>query len=173
MFTNKREEEFFMNHLNNDQKVLEWGSGESTIQISIRGKEIISIEHQSQWFDSIMQRKPDNVYLYLGKPNLPYREGGHDGTYEEFKDYCDFPLDKGPFDIILIDGRARVKCAENALKLCHEKTLIFIHDFDRVDLHVVCDFLEKISCQGTMCSFRPKKQPDINIKRETSGGLNE
>ena len=128
MFTNKREEEFFMNHLNNDQKVLEWGSGESTIQISNRVKEIISIEHQSQWFDSIMQRKPDNVYLYLGKPNLPYRD---------------------------------------------EKTLIFIHDFDRVDLHVVCDFLEKISCQGTMCSFRPKKQPDINIKRETSGGLNE
>ena len=53
MFTTKKEEEFFLNKLNKNHRVLEWGSGESTFQISKLVKEIVSIEHQKNWFNKI------------------------------------------------------------------------------------------------------------------------
>lgn len=157
MFTKESEKNFLIENLNLNHRVLEWGSGSSTLLIAENVKEIISIEHQKKWFDTVNEKKTDNIKIYLKEPNLPYAEGGHDGTYEEFKDYCDFPLNLGYFDIILIDGRARVSCAYNCLKISHENTLIFIHDFNRVEYQEINNFLEKISCVDSMCLFKLKK----------------
>jgi hypothetical protein len=46
--------------------------------------------------------------------------------------YSTFPLSlKKTFDIILIDGRRRMECAFIAATLCHEKTLVILHDYRR------------------------------------------
>jgi len=47
------EQEFFKKHLNGSQKVLEWGCGSSTINISSIVNEIYSVEHDSEWFNKI------------------------------------------------------------------------------------------------------------------------
>ncbi len=149
MFVKKGEEKFFLNHLNQQQRVLEWGSGESTYQIARYVKEVISIEHQKEWYNKINRRRSPNVMIYLAEPDLPYVEGGDDGTYDEFKTYINLPIDKGCFDVILIDGRARVECAKICHKIGNENTLIFIHDFEREEYHVVLEFLEPVkSCNG-------------------------
>jgi protein O-GlcNAc transferase len=157
MFASKNEEIFFMDHLKEHHKVLEYGSGNSTIEISKKVKEVISIEHQESWFNNISQQVSDNCKIILKSPNLHYTEGGHCGTYEEFKDYVDSPIGLGPFDIILIDGRARVWCASIAEKVSHKDTIIFVHDFDREEYQPILNYLELIERVENMAKFKVKK----------------
>ena len=157
MFVNKNEEDFFLMNVKNTDIVLEYGSGESTIQISKKCKTIISIEHQKGWYDMNVNKLPSNCELILREPNLPYVEGGHCGTYDEFKSYIEAPIDKGPFDIIFIDGRARVSCASICKKISHDNTIIFIHDFHREEYQEALNYLELIDQVGTMAKFKLKK----------------
>ena len=159
MFTNKSEKNFLFSHLNNNQKVLEYGSGESTLEISKIVKTVLSIEHQKKWYEEISKKIPSNVDLILREPNLPYIEGGNCGTYDQFKEYVDYPLNHGPFDVIFIDGRARVSCASICNKISNKDTLIFVHDFDlknRKEYIPILDYLNIIDFCDTMYKFEIK-----------------
>jgi|LakMenEpi03Aug12_release.lakeMendotaPanAssembly.Ray.scaffolds.fasta_scaffold323970_3 hypothetical protein len=153
MFTTNEEKNFFMSHIDGTKKVLEYGSGSSTIQIGKKCKFIVSVEHQENWYNKINIELPSNAEILFRLPSLPYIEGGHDGTYDEFKSYVEAPLGKGTFDVILIDGRARVSCASIAHKLSNDKTVIFIHDFDRPEYQEVLNYLEYMEQIGTMAKF--------------------
>ena len=157
MFTQKNEEDFFMSHISNDSLVLEYGSGVSTKEIAKKCKLITSIEHKEDWYNKLKNELPSNCELILKTPDLPYIEGGHCGTYDEFKSYIESPLNKMSFDIILIDGRARVSCSPICNKLSHDNTIIFIHDFDRPEYQEALNYLELIIQVGTMAKFKIKK----------------
>ena len=157
MFTQKNEEDFFMNHINENSLILEYGSGISTNEIAKKCKSILSIEHQEEWYNKLKPQLLDNCEIILKKPDLPYIEGGHCGTYEEFKSYVEAPLNKGPFDIILIDGRARVSCSSVVKTISHDNTIIFIHDYDRPEYREALSYLELIEQVGTMAKFKIKK----------------
>ena len=77
--------------------------------------------------------------------------------YDEFKDYIESPIEYGPFDIILIDGRARVSCSSICKLLSHENTIIFIHDFHRPEYQEALKYLELIDSVKTMSKFKLKK----------------
>lgn len=157
MFTQKNEEDFFMSHINENSLILEYGSGISTNEIAKKCKSILSIEHQEEWYNKLKPQLLNNCEIILKKPDLPYIEGGHCGTYDEFKSYIEAPLGKGPFDIILIDGRARVSCASIVKSLSHDNTIIFIHDYDRPEYQDALNYLELIDQVGTMAKFKLKK----------------
>lgn len=156
MFTNINEQIFFLNELSPTKKVLEYGSGESTIEIANKCEYIVSVEHQKQWYDILCNKKPENCELLFYPPNLPYIEGSHCGTYEEFKDYIESPIKYGPYDIILIDGRARVSCSSICYKLTNENGVIFIHDFHRQEYQDCLNYLTMIDIVGTMAKFKLK-----------------
>lgn len=156
MFTQLEEENFFISHLKSDHKVLEYGAGSSTNEISLRVKEIISMEHQPDWYDTLLPKIPSNCRLFLEVPNIPYKEGGHCGTYEEFKNYVERPLEFAPYDIILIDGRARVSCSSICNKLGHKDTIVFIHDFGRTEYAECKNYLNFIEIVGQMGKFNIK-----------------
>jgi hypothetical protein len=153
MFTDKLEEDFFLSHLKNHHKVLEYGSGESTLEISKIVKSLVSIEHQQVWFDKISPSIPTNCKLILSLPDKKYIEGGHCGTYEQFETYINSPIQYGPYDIILIDGRARIECSKICNKLSHEDTIIFVHDWHREEYHEICKYLHLIEVKNTMAAF--------------------
>jgi hypothetical protein len=157
MFVNENEEKFFFMGINDTNKVLEYGSGASTIKIAEKCKSILSIEHQKNWYDSNINNLPENCELLLREPDLPYTEGGHCGTYDEFKSYIEVPISKGPFDVIFIDGRARVCCASICNKMSHDDTIIFIHDFHREEYQEALNYLELIEQVDTMAKFKLKK----------------
>lgn len=154
MFTTKEEEIFFFNSINNNSKVLEYGSGISTLQIADKCRYIISIEHQKEWYDKNINNIPNNCELLLKRPDIHYIEGFHCGTYDEFKTYIESPINKGPFDVILIDGRARISCASICHKMSHKDTLIFVHDFHREEYKEIMNFLSLIEVVGTMAKFK-------------------
>ena len=154
MFTSEIEQHFFMNHLNSNMKVLEYGSGQSTKEIAQKVKSIISIEHQTNWYNQLVNDIPNNCKLILKTPDLHYIEGGDCGTYEQFKSYIELPINYGPYDLILIDGRARVSCASIVHKMANEDTLIFIHDYHREEYKECGKYLKLIDICETMAKFK-------------------
>lgn len=163
MFMSLLESQFILTHLMDTYNVLEWGAGSSTIEISKKVKSILSMEHQKEWFDEISKNIPSNVTLVLKEPNLPYVEGLHDGTYEEFEDYVNYPLNFGPFDVILIDGRYIPMCASICDKIANPGTIVFVHDFTEVRIvedgyGKIYDYLEEIDSVETLCMFKVKNK---------------
>lgn len=156
MFTNEKEQSFFLSHIKSCHKVLEYGSGQSTIEIAQLCKQMVSVEHQKAWYDEIQKNIPNNCISFLCPPNKEYKEGGHCGTLEEFFDYINAPLPYAPFDIIIIDGRARTHCAALASKLSTKDTLIFIHDWGREEYYTALNDLELIELCDTMAKFKIK-----------------
>ena len=124
----ENETKFFIDNLYENQIVLEWGSGESTIKIGKIVKKIYSIEHIKRWYDEIKSRMPSNAEIFLVSVNM--KDLKADGDLTEFKEYVEKPLEfNEKFDLILIDGRARYECGKIAYKLADENTKIFVHDF--------------------------------------------
>ena len=156
MFTTTEESMFFFAEIDKNKKVLEYGSGQSTIEIAEKCRSIVSVEHQEDWYNKTLRIIPDNCELLFKKPTLHY-EPPHDGTYEEFEDYVKAPLSKGPFDIILIDGRARVACASICKRLGHKDTIVFMHDFERPEYQEALTYLEQVAIVGRMAKFKIKE----------------
>lgn len=154
MFTSETEQLFFINHLNSDMNVLEYGSGQSTREIAQKVKSIISIEHQANWYNKLINDIPNNCNLILTPPNMEYTEGGHCGTYEQFKNYIESPIKYGPYDLILIDGRARVSCVSIVHKMAKENTIIFVHDYHREEYKECEKYLKLVDICETMAKFK-------------------
>ena len=108
------------------RKVLEWGSGESTLFFAKQGLfELISIEHDLEWHVKLSQVLPSWVtYRYIpfehgsigpDKANpTHYKSGSTNLGDVNFKRYCSAIDDYGKFDLVLIDGMARVSCLAHA-----------------------------------------------------------
>lgn len=156
MFTTPAEAAILFAEIDENKKVLEYGSGQSTIEIAERCNRIVSVEHQQEWYNKTISNKPSNCELLLRLPSLPYSEGTHCGTYDEFKDYIEAPLSEAPFDVIFIDGRARVSCASIAKQLGHKDTIVFVHDFERPEYQEVLKYLDLISVVEKMAKFKIK-----------------
>lgn len=164
MFTTKNEQEFFFSHLNKNQKVLEWGSGQSTLEIANRVKHLISIEHDLGWYTKTKGTLPSNVTYYLREPGWSW-EWSTPQPYEQFKTYIEEPIqniDNGLFDVVFIDGVSRENCASICKLITHEESIVFIHDFL---LDVPCrkkyasalNYLEKIDQVQSMAKFKVKR----------------
>ena len=162
--TADKEKEFVHNTINLESSVLEYGSGRSTIELSKIAKSVVAVEHQRAWYDELGKDLPFNVNLILAEPDLDYIEGphenqrseGNDGTYEEFETYIKSPLDKAPFDVIIIDGRARVECAKLCTQLAHKNSYIYVHDFEREEYQPIMYILKHIDSVGKMYRFTLK-----------------
>jgi len=166
MVNNLQEQEFFLSHLTKDMRVLEYGSGASTLAIAPLVKEVISIEHNTDWYNDTKSKMPGNVKLFMVPCNKEPDPSYDDGTLDDFKDYVVHPTSfaaEQPFDVIFIDGRARVACAEVCKFLGHRNTLVFIHDFNhpeekwrRPEYYAVEKYLERMDGVFTMWKFKIK-----------------
>lgn len=136
-----------------DAKVLEFGSGGSTIWISQRTKNLISIEHTAEWYKIVQEhlnKNPNCNPVDLKLLSQPY-----DGICENFPDSF--------FDIIIVDGRDRVKCVEASIRVLKPGGILILDDAQRNkykpahkllnDLH----FQQTISTSGIRDTYWWKK----------------
>jgi len=115
---------------------LEWGSGGSTLNFPqfISGK-VVSIEHDKEWCDnmpvSLAKKNIRNVNLYCIRTIGTNKD---EGTYATFKPYIDKinTLNESTWDLVLIDGRARVAASIRALSYIRSESAVIVHDFERV-----------------------------------------
>lgn len=83
-----------------DMRVFEYGSGSSTRWWAARAGKVVAVEDDAAWFHRVGETLPENVDLRFAA-----------GT-----EYVRAPAqDAGPFDVVVIDGSDRNRCAEYAV----------------------------------------------------------
>lgn len=95
--------EFIKRRINKEMSVFEYGCGGSTLWWASKVKEVVSIEHNKDWYQRILPTIPNNV-------TLEHVELEYGGEYSRkiLKYKC-------RFDIVVIDGRDRVNCGVNTI----------------------------------------------------------
>ena len=118
-------------------RVLEWGSGGSTVWLADRlpaGAHLTSVEHHAAWFAKVGERlgERENVTRVLAEPT---GDMGRNATIDEenaahLGAYLDAPGGQ-KYDVIMVDGVARVACMERARELLNPGGVVFLHDAQR------------------------------------------
>ncbi len=146
-------------YLGHDQVMLEWGSGGSTVYFAPKVKQLWTIEHNKEWFDKL----PDIANLeklHVAANNLvPITES----THNDYRDYIEITSRiKLKFDVVLIDGRARVACAKYVLRHLHTNSVVFLHDFYKKgreryrEVLNYYDVVEEVKTQPGLVVLKPK-----------------
>jgi hypothetical protein len=158
----EHEYKFIEKYLKKDDTLLEYGSGNSTIYFSGIVKNVISIEHDIDWINSL--KKVINAYDITNIELIYQAAHSPDPKpcrYEQFKDYIHLPATrKLKFTKALIDGRARKYCAKYLWDIIDENVIVFIHDFNRSDYQMSLKYydLVDINTDGQGIAALKKKQ---------------
>ena len=126
-----------------DAKVLEFGSGGSTVWLAQRAKSVVSIEHHDAWYSEVSKTLVNKglmpVVKYIHHP-LPY-----------YNVVDDFEADS--FDLILVDGRNRKGCLKHSLRLLKSGGILVLDDAQRPyyqeAVNLVSDWMSDASQQST------------------------
>ena len=107
--------------VNENMRVFEWGSGGSTIFLAQRCQSVMSVEIDASWVERTMSRAEelglDNVQVLHIAPSDPY--------YSSV-----LALQPQKFDLIFIDGKERLRCAEAAIKKIAKGGIILFDNSD-------------------------------------------
>lgn len=90
-----------------DMTVYEWGTGFSTIWLAQRVSELVTMEHNSYWYEKI-----SGIAKELGLKNIQFELA----TLFQEKYYKQIH-DVNGIGLIIIDGRNRVRCFNEAVKV--------------------------------------------------------
>jgi hypothetical protein len=99
-----------------DKVIFEFGSGNSTLFWAKRAKTVYSVESDPQWYGRMKALMPTNVEYML-------REQAE--SYASSIRHC-----SQKFDLIIIDGLSRYKCAAAAIGMLSESGMIILDNAD-------------------------------------------
>jgi len=104
---------------NHELRVFEWGAGNSTLFWAKYAKQVVSVESDIDWYQKMKAIVPNHV-------RMEYRELIYGGEYSKA-----ILTEKEKFDIIVVDGRDRVGCAQNSVEKLSENGIIIWDNTDR------------------------------------------
>jgi len=142
--------DFLDKEMNDEMRVLEYGGGGSTLFFSSRAKELVTIEHNKEWFEGLQREmeKISKIKWYgcfiepedaISTENLSISNPDHyfssDKNYTNkiFKKYAS-AIDQYPneyFDVVLVDGRVRPSCLNHSLNKIKKNGLLILDNADR------------------------------------------
>lgn len=139
--------EFLEHELSKDSKVFEYGGGGSTLFFTERAKEVVTVEHNKEWFDILVQKvhatnwvpcfvepHPITDYKVEDAPNPDkYVSTDKDNANKSFIAYAS-AIDTYPneyFDIVLVDGRARPSCIKHGIPKIKKGGCLILDNSDR------------------------------------------
>lgn len=103
-------------------RVFEYGGGGSTLWFLDRGAEVVTVEHEPFWAARLRS--------LVDSPRWFLLERGSDDAYATYVEaISDFP--ECSFDVVIVDGRERVRCAHRALPYVRPGGWLIVDDVDR------------------------------------------
>lgn len=122
--------DFMQDRLTKEQRVFEFGSGNSTVFFAEKCQSIHSIEHHQEWYQLGVSQKPENA-------ELTFIELDKDGKY------CRAAKDtEKTYDIVIIDGRDRVNCCKQSVEALSLQGVIILDDSERTKYQEARDILK-------------------------------
>jgi Methyltransferase domain len=133
--------EEFLAERHGKARVFEYGSGASTLWLSRRAGEVFSVEHHEGFAELMAAKVADLPNVSLRHvpalrlpadrvPPTPSHRFGYHG--HDFTDYVrsidDIP---GPFDLVVVDGRAREECLRRAIPVLADDGLVVFDNCSR------------------------------------------
>jgi len=169
-----RDRFLFYTRLNAATHYLEYGSGGSTVQASLRPglRTLVSVESDPDWYATVTRLvaaspvRSDRL-LHIKMDTQPNTWGypGRASTLEDWVAYSRVirtldPALQASLDLVLIDGRFRVACCLNCYDCVSDDCRIIFDDFlDRPQYHVVLDFYEIVEQTEDKTLVVLKKKP--------------
>jgi predicted O-methyltransferase YrrM len=110
---------FLVKNLNKDMVVLEFGSGRSTQFFANRVKQVLSREHNEEWFD-IVTKQIANI------ANIKYE------FYDDLGKYADVTsIENNTLDVVIVDGRNRINCLLNSVPKLKSGGILVLDNAER------------------------------------------
>jgi hypothetical protein len=123
--------DFIEGRLNKKLSVFEFGSGNSTYFYARLAGDVVSVEHDKEWYNKIK--------------NSPKRTKNSEIIFSALQkdgEYCRMPLTLNKkFDIIIVDGRDRVNCCKQSLAALNPGGVVVLDDSERSIYKEGGDFL--------------------------------
>lgn len=145
--------EWLSKTINNEMNIFEWGSGGSTLFFSRRAKQIVTIEHNPTWYntvtETILKRNINNVDIQLVVGQSPkadekmYSSTDADSVGLSFYKYVS-AIDKYPdnfFDVILVDGRSRRHCINHGITKLKLNGFLVLDNAERAEYSTGCELI--------------------------------
>lgn len=116
---------FLQQIVRNNFRALEFGAGRSTLWFSHQVAELVSVEHNPEWYEEVIRKvSPGTVRLHAS-PHIV----GTDHLQKPYSFICDeFPDDY--FDLVFIDGRDRISCVEKSRRVLKPGGYMCIDNMD-------------------------------------------
>jgi tRNA A58 N-methylase Trm61 len=102
-------------------KIFEYGSGASSIYFQKKGAELYSVEYDQTWYEKLKQS--------IIEPNKIYFVAYSEKSAEAYINAIDTPGIQ--FDVVVIDGRARVECCRKAVDSLNASGVLILDDSER------------------------------------------
>ncbi len=139
---------YFDSFLNQKSRVLEFGSGMSTLWYAERAGMVVSVEDYRPWYEKVLKDLGDR-----SSNNVDYRFA------QDHQEYTGFmSSDKEKFDLIVVDGSHRESCAETATHLVKPGGIIYLDNSDR---SAVSGCLEMITAENILRYFAKRVGAEI------------
>jgi len=122
--------------LNSNTRMLEFGSGNSTQWFAQRVHALVSVDHDIRWHTQVQEQCAPytNVTLYLIQ-SLYYT------LSSTFPD--------NHFDIILVDGKDRVRCIQESIRILKPGGILMLDDAERKKYRPIFELLKNWPCTIT------------------------
>ena len=133
-------------------RVFEFGCGGSTLFFADLGASVTSVEHDPEWAALVREisRRHSNPPTILeiaprslsGRPEIGSTR--HVSPFADFRAYVEAiePFPDGTFDLVCIDGRARVACALASRSKVRSGKLLVLDNSERPDYKPARDALD-------------------------------
>lgn len=146
-------------YLRKDMSVFEYGSGGSTMFFANRVHRVVSVEHDAVWYRQVSEALErgglTNCEYLLCEPQRAPRDRPGDYRWDLYTstdaDFAGFVFDRyvktidafpeGSFDLVVVDGRARVSCIHHGLARVRPGGVLLLDDSDRPEYADAVDWL--------------------------------
>lgn len=141
---------FLENWVRQEMKVFEYGSGGSTLYLAERVASIVSVEHDSNWYEhakeEMIRSGFANIQYLLLAPQPATNNASKDCTNpanyvscfteyrgKEFSAYARHidAYSDGSFDLVIVDGRVRHSCIAHAMQKVKKQGILLLDNADR------------------------------------------